>query len=140
MMGGGPEKDKKFINKIIKQIKEGVTTLNIVNDKFGTPTYTHDFVKNIDLVLDNELCGIYNLVCEGVTSRADVTEEILKVLKLSKKISINLVNSDYFKKEYFAPRPYSERLINKKLNLRNLNIMRDWKVCLSEYLKTNFKI
>ena len=139
-MGGGPEKDKKFINKIIKQIKEGVTTLNIVNDKFGTPTYTHDFVKNIDLVLDNELCGIYNLVCEGVTSRADVTEEILKVLKLSKKISINLVNSDYFKKEYFAPRPYSERLINKKLNLRNLNIMRDWKVCLSEYLKTNFKI
>ena len=140
MMGGGPEKDKKFINKIIKQIKEGVTTLNIVNDKFGTPTYTHDFVKNIDLVLDNELCGIYNLVCEGVTSRADVTEEILKVLKLSKKISINLVNSDYFKKEYFAPRPYSERLINKKLNLRNLNIMRDWKVCLSEYLKTNYKI
>ena len=139
-MGGGPEKDKKFINKIIKQIKEGVTTLNIVNDKFGTPTYTHDFVKNIDLVLDNELCGIYNLVCEGVTSRADVTEEILKVLKLSKKISINLVNSDYFKKEYFAPRPYSERLINKKLNLRNLNKMRDWKVCLSEYLKTNFKI
>ena len=82
----------------------------------------------------------HNLVCEGVTSRADVTEEILKVLKLSKKISINLVNSDYFKKEYFAPRPYSERLINKKLNLRNLNIMRDWKVCLSEYLKTNFKI
>ena len=114
--------------------------LNIVNDKFGTPTYTHDFVKNIDLVLDNELCGIYNLVCEGVTSRADVTEEILKVLKLSKKISINLVNSDYFKKEYFAPRPYSERLINKKLNLRNLNKMRDWKVCLSEYLKMNFKI
>ena len=56
--GRRSRKDKKFINKIIKQIKEGVTTLNIVNDKFGTPTYTHDFVKNIDLVLDNELCGI----------------------------------------------------------------------------------
>ena len=49
-------------------------------------------------------------------------------------IIINEVDSNYFKKEYFAPRPYSERLINSKLNDKNLNIMRDWKICLSEYL------
>ena len=122
------------------QIKNGNKTLNIVNDKFGTPTYTHDFVKNIDLVLSHELYGVYNLVCEGVTSREDVTRQILKILNLNDIISINLVDSDYFKKEYFAPRPYSERLINKKLNLRNLNIMRDWKICLSEYLLSNYKI
>ena len=31
-------------------------------------------------------------------------------------------------------RPKSERLINKKLDLRGLNIMRDWKEALVEYL------
>ena len=41
---------------------------------------------------------------------------------------------DYWEKEYFAPRPDSERLINAKLNARNLNIMRDWKECLHEYV------
>ena len=126
------------IETILTNIKNGNTILNIVNDKFGTPTYTHDFVKNIDLILSHEYYGVYNLVCEGVTSREEVTREILYILKLTNKISINLVDSNFFKKEYFAPRPYSERLINKKLNLRRLNSMRDWKICLSEYLLSNF--
>ena len=45
MMGGGPNKDKKFIQKLMKQLKEGRRELFIVNDKDGTPTYTHDFAK-----------------------------------------------------------------------------------------------
>ena len=36
-MVGGPIKDKKFIQKIMKQINNGQTELNIVNDKMGTP-------------------------------------------------------------------------------------------------------
>ncbi|MEY4721878.1 MAG: hypothetical protein RIQ46_1603, partial [Pseudomonadota bacterium] len=43
-------------------------------------------------------------------------------------------SSDYFAQEYFAPRPPSERLITKKLDLRGVNVMRDWRVCLDEYL------
>ena len=35
MMGGGPRKDKKFIQKIMRQIKEGKTELFVVNDKLG---------------------------------------------------------------------------------------------------------
>ncbi len=134
MMGGGPKKDKKFINKIIKQINTGVKELNIVNDKFGTPTYTLDFAKNLKLIVEKELWGLYNLVCEGFTSREEVTREILNYFNLHNEIKINLVNSNFFSNEYFAPRPYSERLINSKLNKNNLNIMRDWKICLNEYL------
>ena len=40
MMGAGTRKDKKFIQKIIKQISDGKKLLHIVNDKLGTPTYT----------------------------------------------------------------------------------------------------
>lgn len=139
MMGGGPEKDKKFIQKLMKQIKEGKKELSIVDDKSGTPTYTHDFAKNVKLLLESELWGLYNMVCSGMTSRLEVAKELLSILNLEDKIKIKTVSSDFFKKEYFAERPPSERLINKKLELRGLNIMRDWRVALNEYLQEYYK-
>jgi dTDP-4-dehydrorhamnose reductase len=138
MMGGGHKKDKKFISKIMKQIQSGTKELNIVNDKDGTPTYTYDFAKNVKLLLENELWGLYNLVCGGETSRFEVSTYLLNLLNLEKEIRINQVTSDFFKEVYFAARPPSERLINKKLNLRNLNLMRVWKVALEDYIKTSY--
>jgi dTDP-4-dehydrorhamnose reductase len=134
MMGGGPLKDKKFINKIMMQLKSGVSELFIVNDKDGTPTYTHDFAKNVKLLLNNECWGLYNMVCEGQTSRFEVAGEILSILNLDKQVKITPVSSEYFKTEYFAERPASERLSNRKLTLRGMNVMRDWRVALKEYL------
>ena len=139
MMGGGPKKDKKFIQKIMLKIKNGAKELFITNDKLGTPTYTHDFAKNLKLLLEKKRWGLYNMVCTGITSRLSVAKELCKIINLKKKIKINEVDSDYWKKIYFAKRPYSERLINKKLNMEKLNIMRNWKICLKEYINNYYK-
>lgn len=138
MMGGGPKKDKKFINKIIKQLKAGKDTIHVVNDKLGTPTYTIDFARNVKLLFEKEFWGLYNMVCEGETSRLEVCSYLIKSLGLEDKVKLEPVGSSFFSAEYFAPRPYSERLINKKLNLRKANIMRDWRTCLDEYIKDYF--
>lgn len=140
MMGGGFKKDKKFVNKIITQIKEGKTELFIVNDKFGTPTYTHDFAKNVKLLIENNLWGLYNMACDGETNRLDVAHEIISLLNFEDKVIIREVTSDFFQNEYYAPRPPSERLINTKLNLRNLNIMKNWKIALKEYMVNGMNI
>ncbi len=139
MMGAGPKKDKKFIQKIMKQLKEGKKELFIVNDKEGTPTYTHDFAKNVKVLIEEKYWGLYNLVCNGETSRLEVAKEIVNILEISGSIRINEVNSAYFSKEYFAERPPSEMLLNRKLNLRGLNVMRDWKITLKEYLNTYYQ-
>ncbi len=139
MMGAGPKKDKKFTQKIMQQIKDGSKELFIVNDKFGTPTYTYDFAVNVNLLLKEQYWGLYNLVCQGVTSRLEVAQEMLNILGLTDQIKINQVSSDYFKKQYFADRPLSERLIPKKLQLRGLYKMRHWKIALKEYLNTYYK-
>jgi len=139
MMGSGPKKDKKFIQKIMKQLKDGKKELFVVNDKDGTPTYTHDFAKNVKLLLQNEYWGLYNMVCGGQTSRYEVAQEILNILKLSANVKLTPVGSDYFKDVYFAERPPCERLVNRKLNIRNINLMRDWKVALEEYISTYYK-
>jgi dTDP-4-dehydrorhamnose reductase len=135
MMGAGPKKDKKFIQKILRQIKEGKKELFIVNDKGGTPTYTHDFAKNVKILIENELWGLYNMVCGGQTNRLEVTHELFRILNLEDEIKITEVSSDYFKDTYFAARPPFERLINKKLELRNCNIMQNWKMALKEYIE-----
>jgi dTDP-4-dehydrorhamnose reductase len=134
MMGAGPKKDKKFIQKLMKQIKDGNKELFIVHDKDGTPTYTHDFAKTVKELIENEYWGLYNCVCGGQTSRLEVAEELLRILGMEDKIEINSVDSDYFKETYYAERPPSERLITKKLDLRKVNKMRDWKVSLKEYI------
>ncbi len=139
MMGAGPKKDKKFIQKIMKQIKEGEKELYIVDDKDGTPTYTHDFAKNVKLLLKHELWGLYNMVCGGQTSRLEVAGELLNILNLRKEVKINQVDSNFFAKEYFARRPPNERLINKKLELRGLNIMRPWETALKDYIETYYR-
>ena len=139
MMGGGPKKDKKFINKIMSQIKEGKKEIFVVNDKLGTPTYTLDFAMNVKLLLEKELWGLYNMVCEGLTGRLEVTSELLNILGLEDEVKLTSVDSTYFKEEYFATRPDSERLINMKLNARKMNIMRDWKLCLQEYIKDYYE-
>ena len=139
MMGAGPKKDKKFIQKLMQQLKDGKKELFIVDDKDGTPTYTHDFAKNVKLLIEKEYWGLYNLVCGGQTSRLEVATELLKVLNIENEVKITTVNSDYFKDVYFAERPPNERLVNRKLNIRKLNIMQDWKPALKEYIDKYYK-
>jgi len=139
MMGSGPGKDKKFVQKIMQQLKDGKKELFVVNDKLGTPTYTHDFARNVKVLLDKEFWGLYNMVCAGITGRLEVAQELVKILGLQEKVKVTPVNSDYWKETYFAERPPSERLIDKKLDLRGLNLMRDWRVCLREYIDTYYQ-
>jgi len=138
MMGGGPEKDKKFIQKLAAQLKAGATELFVVNDKLGTPTYTIDFARNVELLLSSGFWGVYNMVCAGVTSRIEVARYMLEALGLEQRVKITEVASEHFAAEYFAARPASERLLTTKLDLRGLNVMRDWKTCLSEYLAERY--
>ena len=139
MMGAGPSKDKKFIQKLMRQLKDGRRELKVVSDKDGTPTYTHDFAKNVRLLLEHEFWGLYNMVCGGQTSRFEVAKELLSILGLTDTVRLEAVESSYFSKEYFAPRPDCERLVNRKLDLRGLNIMRDWRVALKEYLSSYYE-
>jgi dTDP-4-dehydrorhamnose reductase len=135
MMGGGIEKDKKFINKIFKQILDGRKELFVVDDKLGTPTYTVNFAESMFEIVQTALYGLYNMVCEGSCSRYGVALEFIKLLGLEKDTAVKIVKSDFFANEYFAPRPYSEKLINLKLSERGINYMKDWRICLEDYVE-----
>jgi dTDP-4-dehydrorhamnose reductase len=133
MMGGGPGKDKKFVNKIFKQIAAGATELKVVGDKLGTPTYTVSFARGLRIVAGSGLYGLYNQVCEGDCSRYEVAVEFVRLLGLQDRVRVTQVDSDYFREEYFAPRPASEKLVNMKLRARGFSHMPDWRTALADY-------
>jgi dTDP-4-dehydrorhamnose reductase len=79
------------------------------------------------------------MVNKGTTSRLQIALEILNILNLEREVKITIVNSDHFKSEYIAERPAYENLDDRKLRLRDLNIMRDWRIALRDYIETYYK-
>lgn len=137
MMGGGRKKEKKFIYKILQQVKNGCREIFAVDDLWGTPTYTHDFAMNLFSLLSTHRYGTYHMVCEGAGTRYDVAKEILKVCRRD-DIPLTPVTSDFFKEEYFVRRPRSEMMTNANLRKIGCHHMRDWSTALREYIGRYF--
>lgn len=132
MVGGGA-KDHKFVAKILAQLNEGASTLYVVSDKLGTPTYTPDFSLCFRELIAAESYGLYHMACEGMGSRFDVAAHLLELLGRT-DVDLVDVDSQFFAAEYFAPRPRSEIMRNLVLDLQGMNHMRPWRTALEEYL------
>jgi dTDP-4-dehydrorhamnose reductase len=137
MVGGGPGKDHKFVSKILGQVLDGKKLIHAVDDKLGTPTYTHDFAMNLFRLLAGERYGTYHMVCEGSGSRYDVAREIVRICGRP-DVEVRPVASDFFREEYFAPRPRSEMMQNANLRALGLNLMRSWREALRDYITREY--
>jgi dTDP-4-dehydrorhamnose reductase len=132
-MIGGKERDHKFVAKVVGQIRGGARVIHAVTDRFGTPTYVEDFAGNLLALVGTPFYGLYHMACEGAGTRLDVARAIVEYYGRT-DIEVVPVESDFFAKEYFAPRPRSEMLRNHALDLRGLNMMRPWQEALRAYL------
>jgi len=134
-MVGGWEFDKKFVYKIIQQLRQGKEELKAVSDKFGSLTFTRDFAVNLMPLLNTNYFGIYHMANKGTCSRYDIALKIVELMGLNNKVRVIPISSDQFPLP--APRPRSEMLDNPKLNLLGLNNMPHWQESLAEYIKIN---
>ena len=134
-MVGGWEIDKKFVYKIVQQLKEGKKQLTVVNDKFGTPTFTKYFAANFMNIINTQRYGTYHLACKGECSRYDMAVKIVEFMGLKENVSVQPVGSDKYPLP--APRARSEIMRNYRLDMLKINNMPDWQHCLKEYIETN---
>jgi dTDP-4-dehydrorhamnose reductase len=126
MFGGGPEKDQKFVAKIINQLDN--KEIKVVTDQIGSPTFGKDLVAGIKKLLKDDARGIHNLADKGVCSRYEFAEAIVN--GLGKKTKVIPVKMSDFKMDAF--RTYNEGMISK------ISTSRRWEVALKEYLDTEW--
>lgn len=138
MVGGGAAKDHKFVHHVLGQIVSGAKVIRAVNDRWGTPTYTHDFALNLFRLLDSGKYGTYHMVCEGSGTRYDVAKAILEICGKDSAIELIPVDSAYFAGNFFAPRPVSEMMTNANLRALGINFMRPWREALEDYISREF--
>lgn len=138
LFGPGGANFVEYIKGKIKKEK----LLNIVNDKFATPTYTEDLAQAIRQLikvyseatgqLRNNIHGIYHITNSGSCSWLDWAREILDDLGV-KGIKINPISLEELKLS--APRPKMTILDNSRyINLMN-QPLRGWTEALKDYLK-----
>lgn len=130
MMGGGLEKDQKFVAKIIRQIlNPEIKTIMAVDDQIGSPTFAKDLVSAAKILISENKRGIFHLGNQGVVSRYEVAKFIMDFFD-SKK-NIEPVKSSFFGLD--AKRTKNEGLASK------VDLMRPWGEALTDYLKSEWK-
>jgi dTDP-4-dehydrorhamnose reductase len=129
-MMGGNAKDKKFVAKILAQVKDRHDIL-AVNDKFGSPTFARELVLGIRDLLRSGRFGLYHMTNHGSCSRYEVACRIVSFLGADVRVAP--VNSAHF--PLSAPRATSEAMRNLNLELTGLDRMSSWQDALDTYLE-----
>ena len=133
VFGGGPE-DKKFVAKIVAKAREE-KELRVVDDLFGSPTWTVDLARAMYDLVETGLYGSYHCVNRGVASRIEETRVILEAAGIR---GCNLVACSADSLDMPAPRPRMEALDNYNLRLLGLPEPRPWQEALEEYVRKTF--
>jgi len=126
MFGGGPDKDQKFVAKIIKQLHK--PEIKAVTDQVGSPTFGKDLMGAIKKLLEADEKGVFNLANAGSCSRYEFAKEIVSVLG-AKTIVTPATMKDF---NLDAPRTFNEVLVSK------VNLTRPWQEAIKEYLETEW--
>ncbi len=125
---------KNFIRTILgKVLNEPQTRLRIVNDQYGSPTWSYRLAMQIDRLLTTSARGVYHASSEGYCTWYDLTKALIKALDLSAQVTPCTTE------EYPTPaaRPRNSILENKHLKSEDLNVMRNWQSDLQEFIKTH---
>lgn len=119
-----------FVTKIIEKARI-TKEIQVVEDQFGSPSYTYDVAKAILSIARNNAYGIYHTANTGVTSRYEEARFILKYL------SFNADVIPVKTEEYILPavRPGYTPLENYLLKLEDIYNMRSWQEAMEEFLK-----
>ena len=129
-MIGGIDRDKKFVAKILKQL-ETENELDVVSDRFGSPTFTKDFSHCLLKLIETTKYGVYHMANKGGCSRFDMAKKVVEFMG-RKDVRVNAINSSEFPLP--AERGRYEILENKALEKLGMNNMRPWEVALKEYI------
>lgn len=131
MIGGGKDKDHKFVGKIVQQIKSGADSLTAVDDKFGSITPASQLAEFISWALEENLTGTYHYASKGSVSRFQIAKFAADLIGFKGKV-VPVKSCCY---PLAAPRPVFETIESVLLQTDcGAPVINNWMEDLTNYI------
>lgn len=121
---------KNFIKAVLNKAKT-TDTLTVVEDQFGSPTYTYDLARLLVDMVETDKYGFYHATNEGICNWYEFACEIFRQAGVKATV-IPVSSSEYPAK---AKRPSNSRMSKEKLTLNGFEKLPSWQDALKRYLK-----
>jgi len=121
---------KNFVKTMLK-LAETHDKLTVVNDQFGSPTYTYDLARLLVDMIQTDKYGIYHATNEGICTWYEFACEIFR--QAGVKIEVTPVPASEYPAK--AKRPENSRLDKSKLTENGFERLPSWQDALGRYLK-----
>ncbi|MBQ8116608.1 MAG: dTDP-4-dehydrorhamnose reductase [Lachnospiraceae bacterium] len=122
---------KNFVKTMLK-LAETHDTLRVVDDQFGSPTYTFDLSKLLVDMIETEKYGVYHATNEGICSWYEFACAIFKEAGLGDKITVEPVSTAEYGAK--ASRPANSRMSKEKLTQNGFKKLPPWQDALKRYV------
>ena len=120
---------KNFV-KTMLNLAQTHDTLTVVNDQYGSPTYTYDLAGLLVDMVQTDKYGIYHATNEGICTWYEFACEIFKQANVSVKV-LPVSAAEYRAK---AKRPENSRMSKEKLTENGFERLPSWQDALGRYL------
>ena len=104
--------------------------LTVVNDQFGSPTYTYDLARLLVDMVQTDKYGIYHATNEGICNWYEFACEIFR--KAGMNVDVATVPASEYPTK--AKRPENSRMSKEKLTENGFERLPSWQDALERYL------
>jgi dTDP-4-dehydrorhamnose reductase len=120
-----------FLKKVLKlALSPRIPELKVVNDQFGSPTWSYRLAHQLARLLEAGGQGLYHASAEGFCTWFELARHFLSSMGVDKPLK-PCPSIDY---PTPAVRPKNSILGNSRLEEAGLNLMRPWEVDLDEFV------
>jgi dTDP-4-dehydrorhamnose reductase len=124
-------KGQNFLKTMLKlSLKNPEKDIKVVNDQYGSPTWSYSLAKQVEKLIEINAQGIYHATSEGYCTWYELAEYFLDTIGVKHTV-IPCSTEEYLVP---APRPRNSILENERLKKENMNLMPDWQDAINEFI------
>lgn len=120
---------KNFV-KTMLNLSKNHDTVRVVNDQFGSPTYTYDLARLLADMVQTDKYGVYHATNEGVCSWYEFACAIFREAGI--KMNVQPVSTQEYGAK--AARPANSRMSKEKLTENGFERLPSWQDALRRYM------
>lgn len=118
---------KTMLNLALKNPEDEI---RVVNDQYGSPTWSYALALQIERIMDTDVGGIYHTTAEGFCTWFELAEYFLNKMQ----VPHNIVPCTSLEYPTRAQRPKNSILENRNLKEKGINIMSQWQDDIDQFV------